>query len=92
MPRGQSPSSLMATRYKSLSKQLDRAESEFQSGTLLKQLRNKIEGFVYGEDGAQDRREQRTSGQRAIPAKHYSLLKRVEKMEDNMRKKNDAGE
>lgn len=83
MPKGSGPAKNMEARYSLLSKELDKAEKS-RSNSLFARVRGKIERMVYGEEGAADMAEERKLDQRALSAKHYSLLKRVRKIEKNM--------
>ena len=83
MPKGQSPASLMKARYEMVSRQLDRAEADLKSGAINK-VKRVLTSLFKTEAQMQDAAEKKKFGQRALPAKHYSLLKRARKIEKNM--------
>ena len=72
MPKGQSPSSNMAARYSLLSKQLDSMPKDYST---FSKIRRKVNEFL----GT-------SSGQLVTSQKRSSLLRKVEKIESNMRK------
>ena len=85
MPKGQSPASLMKSRYESLNRQLDRAELDLKSGAVAK-VKRKLTSLFKSESQMQDYDEAKKFGQRALPAGHYKLLRRVRKIEANMQR------
>jgi hypothetical protein len=72
-------------RYDRLSRELDKVEAK-KSNTLLKKFKRKVQGLYKSEDQMQDEREMAKRGQRTLSGRHYSLLKRVEELEDYMNK------
>jgi hypothetical protein len=72
-------------RYDKLSRELDKVEAK-KSNTLLKKFKRKVQGLYKSEDQMQDEREMAKRGQRALSGRHYSLLKRVEELEEYMNK------
>ena len=72
-------------RYDKLSSELDKVEAK-KSNTLLKKFKRKVEGLYKSEDQMQDEREMAKRGQRTLSGRHYSLLKRVEELEEYMNK------
>jgi len=70
MPKGQSPASLMKARYEMLDAQLERMPKDYSN---LSKLRRKVREFLKMDDG-----QMVTSSQR------HSLLKKAEKIEENM--------
>jgi len=72
-------------RYDKLSRELDKVEAK-KSNTLLKKLKRKVQGLYKSEDQMQDEREMAKRGQRTLSGRHYSLLKRVEELEEYMNK------
>tara|TARA_R100000951_G_scaffold107281_1_gene102536 strand:- start:89 stop:331 length:243 start_codon:yes stop_codon:yes gene_type:complete len=70
-------------RYDKLSRELDKVEAK-NSNTLLKKFKRKVEGLYKSEDQMQDEREMAKRGQRTLSGRHYSLLKRVEELEEYM--------
>ena len=83
MPKGQSPASLMKARYEMVSRQLDRAEADLKDGAINK-VKRVLTSLFKTDAQMQDAAEKKKFGQRALPAKHYSLLKRARKIEKNM--------
>ena len=83
MPKGQSPASLMKARYDMVSAQLDRAEADLNNGKIAK-VKRVLTSLFKTDAQMQDAAEKKKFGQRALPAKHYSLLKRARKIEKNM--------
>ena len=75
MPKGQSPASLMKARYKALSKQLDKTPKDFST---FSKIRRNVKEFI--RKGSTD------DGQHAMNPEYRSLLKKVKKIEDNMRR------
>lgn len=75
MPKGQSPASLMKARYEMLSKKLENTPKDYSA---FSKLRRQVKQFV--RKGATD------DGQYAVNPKYRSLLKKVEKIEANMRR------
>jgi hypothetical protein len=72
-------------RYDKLSRELDKVEAK-KSNTLLKKFKRKVQGLYKSEDQMQDEREMAKRGQRTLSGRHYSLLKRVEELEEYMNK------
>ena len=72
-------------RYDKLSRELDKVEAK-KSNTLLKKFKRKGQGLYKSEDQMQDEREMAKRGQRTLSGRHYSLLKRVEELEEYMNK------
>jgi len=72
-------------RYDKLSRELDKVEAK-KSNTLLKKFKRKMQGLYKSEDQMQDEREMAKRGQRTLSGRHYSLLKRVEELEEYMNK------
>jgi len=75
MPKGQSPASLMKARYEMLSKQLENTPKDYSA---FSKIRRMVKQFV--RKGATDDK------QHAVNPKYRSLLKKVEKIEANMRR------
>lgn len=75
MPKGQSPASLMKARYEMLDAQLDRTPKDYST---FSKLRRQVKEFVRG--GSTDDK------QHAMNPKYRTLLKKVEKIEANMRR------
>lgn len=91
MPKGQSPASLMKARYEMVSAQLDRAEADLKGGKINK-VKNLLTSLFKTDAQMQDAAEKKKSGQRALPAKHYSLLKRARKIEANMQRQENMAQ
>lgn len=91
MPKGQSPASLMKARYEMVSAQLDRAEADLKSGALNK-VKRVLTSLFKTDAQMQDAAEKKKFGQRALPAKHYSLLKRARKIEKNMQRQENMAQ
>lgn len=91
MPRGQSPSSLMKARYEMVSRQLDRAEADLKGGAVNKAKRI-LSSLFKTHTQIQDAAEKKKSGQRALSAEHYSLLKRARKIEANMQRQENMAQ
>ena len=91
MPKGQSPSSLMKARYEMVSRQLDRAEADLKGGAVNK-VKRVLTSLFKTDAQMQDADEKKKSGQRALPAKHYSLLKRARKIEANMQRQENMAQ
>ena len=72
-------------RYDKLSRELDKVEAK-KSNTLLKKFKRKVQGLYKSEDQMRDEREMAKRGQRTLSGRHYSLLKRVEELEEYMNK------
>ena len=72
-------------RYDKLSRALDKVEAK-KSNTLLKKFKRKVQGLYKSEDQMQNEREMAKRGQRTLSGRHYSLLKRVEELEEYMNK------
>ena len=91
MPKGQSPASLMKARYEMVSAKLDRAEADLNDGKVAK-VKRVLTSLFKTDAQMQDAAEKKKSGQRALPAEHYSLLKRARKIEKNMQRQENMAQ
>ena len=81
----------MKARYEMVNAQLDRAEADLKSGNINK-AKNLLTSLFKTDAQMQDASEKKKSGQRALPAKHYSLLKRARKIEANMQRQENMAQ
>ena len=81
----------MKARYEMVSRQLDRAEADLKSGAVNK-VKRVLTSLFKTDAQIQDADEQKKSGQRALPAQHYSLLKRARKIEANMQRQENMAQ